>query len=656
MNNWKFTSYKQAGRNHDVCQDCVKIYEDDQRLVACLCDGFSSLENSHIAAAATVDTVIKLFGGLESPSVITRNGVKQVKETLIGKIKENIAQAADENGVPVDTMDCTLLFVCIFKQLNVAVIGNLGDSALCMIGETDARVLCDSSFRVNGRGAVQNEHSAHRLNLSVVRLDDDVLGFILTSCGLKNEIYYRGQDYICKGAQLYFNAVLADDPQKVIGDRVKELTDGDRSGFNDDVSVAVISRAETPVTILEEPKWPCVCGHENPLTDPLCAGCGKVFISLYKDISFDGDKTQFFRNLQENPEKKKAVLAAIGAPAAPKAETAEAPKEEAHAMEKNTPVTKGEEAAAPAETAAEAAAEETAAEAPAPKHAAPEETEGAAAPAAEQETKEDEAPEAAVEEVSFGPESEEDSAETPAEDAQPAAAEEKGGFLNSSRKVLLIAFCAGIALGAIFAALITGAVKDAQHAGKQAQMVTQPVTVQPATIAQTTVAPTAAPTTVSPETAIIGTWTPRYFLISEGENSEGERHSLDEGWTVTYDYTFTADGKVTRMGNSVKEEGTYTREGNDFIVNINDYEQRFVLSSDCRILEVESDSYDGVKTVYAKEGDDSVNEQATAPAETQNAEATTAPQSSRGQSSNEEQDDNDNGRYAYDDEDYDYED
>ncbi len=186
-------------------------------------------------------------------------------------------------------------------------------------------------------------------------------------------------------------------------------------------------------------------------------------------------------------------------------------------------------------------------------------------------------------------------------------------------------------------------------------MVTQPVTVQPATIAQTTVAPTAAPTTVSPETAIIGTWTPRYFLISEGENSEGERHSLDEGWTVTYDYTFTADGKVTRMGNSVKEEGTYTREGNDFIVNINDYEQRFVLSSDCRILEVESDSYDGVKTVYAKEGDDSVNEQATAPAETQNAESTTAPQSSRGQSSNEEQDDNDNGRYAYD-EDYDYED
>ena len=307
MSNWKFTTYTQRGINHSVCQDRVKIYEDKHRLIACLCDGLGSLNNSHIAAEVTVNTVIETFRELSA----AKSGDKQIKSTLVDKIQSRLQETADEKGISPVSMDCTLLFVCLFKQQDIAVIGNLGDSALCMIGKSDARLYCENSIHSDGTRAVQDEDAEQHLNMKTVKLRDSVQGFLLTSDGLENEIYFKGLDYVSKGAELYFNAVLAEDPKSVIADRVKSLTADPDTIFYDDISVAVLSRAEAPVCLPEEPTWPCVCGNNNPLYESFCTKCGRDFLDVYRNVDLKGDKTHFFRRLQRDPEKREQLLESL---------------------------------------------------------------------------------------------------------------------------------------------------------------------------------------------------------------------------------------------------------------------------------------------------------------------------------------------------------
>ena len=307
MSNWKFTTYTQRGINHSVCQDRVKIYEDKHRLIACLCDGLGSLNNSHIAAEVTVNTVIETFRELSA----AKSGDKQIKSTLVDKIQSRLQETADEKGISPASMDCTLLFACLFKQQDIAVIGNLGDSALCMIGKSDARLYCENSIHSDGTRAVQDEDAEQHLNMKTVKLRDSVQGFLLTSDGLENEIYFKGLDYVSKGAELYFNAVLAEDPKSVIADRVKSLTADPDTIFYDDISVAVLSRAEAPVCLPEEPTWPCVCGNNNPLYESFCTKCGRDFLDVYRNVDLKGDKTHFFRRLQRDPEKREQLLESL---------------------------------------------------------------------------------------------------------------------------------------------------------------------------------------------------------------------------------------------------------------------------------------------------------------------------------------------------------
>ena len=114
-----------------------------------------------------------------------------------------------------------------------------------------------------------------------------------------------------KGAELYFNAVLAEDPKSVIADRVKSLTADPDTIFYDDISVAVLSRAEAPVCLPEEPTWPCVCGNNNPLYESFCTKCGRDFLDVYRNVDLKGDKTHFFRRLQRDPEKREQLMESL---------------------------------------------------------------------------------------------------------------------------------------------------------------------------------------------------------------------------------------------------------------------------------------------------------------------------------------------------------
>ena len=308
MKSWKFITYNQLGKQSDVCRECVKVHEDDTHIIGCLCDGLGSPENAQIAAEVATDTVIEMFSTIQSSGDITKNDVRQVKEAVVTAVKTRLKKTAEEKKLELDALDCTLLFVCVFKEEDIAVIGNLGESALCVIGNTDARLFGNGTL--DGK-AVLDDNAVQRLYMTIIRLDDNVKGFLLSSDGLESEVYYKGQEYVGKSAEIYFNVVLEEDPQKAMQEKVAELTDDPEAGFNDDISLAVISCTDEAVTLPDEPVWPCVCGNSNPLYEDVCAECGREFAVLYKNVNLSGGKARFFRSLQLNPTKRDQLTAAL---------------------------------------------------------------------------------------------------------------------------------------------------------------------------------------------------------------------------------------------------------------------------------------------------------------------------------------------------------
>ncbi|MEE0956570.1 MAG: protein phosphatase 2C domain-containing protein [Ruminococcus sp.] len=311
MKNWKHSFYLQTGLLHSTCQDFVDIYEDDRCIVSCLCDGLGSLNNSEIAAQTTVKSVIELLKSVE-PALnksVSSAQMKQFKEKLIAEIQDRLNRAATENEISLNSMDSTLLFVLVSKKQGYALIGNLGDSAICVIRSEQSQLYCDSAFI--GTRAVLDEDAAEHLHCDLIPLDDSVLGFVLTSDGLENEIYFKGLSFVGKNTELYINALLTEDPKAKLEQLVKTLTTEPDTIFDDDISVAVISCTDKPVKLEDEPTWPCVCGTDNPMCETFCTACSRDFLDLYSHIDFKGDKTAFFRNLQHNPSAKESLVQSL---------------------------------------------------------------------------------------------------------------------------------------------------------------------------------------------------------------------------------------------------------------------------------------------------------------------------------------------------------
>ena len=548
MSNWKFTTYTQRGINHSVCQDRVKIYEDKHRLIACLCDGLGSLNNSHIAAEVTVNTVIETFRELSA----AKSGDKQIKSTLVDKIQSRLQETADEKGISPVSMDCTLLFVCLFKQQDIAVIGNLGDSALCMIGKSDVRLYCENSIHSDGTRAVQDEDAEQHLNMKTVKLRDSVQGFLLTSDGLENEIYFKGLDYVSKGAELYFNAVLAEDPKSVIADRVKSLTADPDTIFYDDISVAVLSRAEAPVCLPEEPTWPCVCGNNNPLYESFCTKCGRDFLDVYRNVDLKGDKTHFFRRLQRDPEKREQLLESLC---------------DTDAATENLSFMSGIPSAAPSPYAP-----------PAPQQPGY----GYAAPAQQRPMKQQ----------SFAAPAPQNSGR-PAHAGQPRQ-QAKQSRSGSTIPVIAWAFMVGgLAVGLLLGAVLMALVKDASNAPpRTGTRITQPVPGNenggapggnigaensgdnigqngenpgepPSDPGQQGTPPAESPsepyieTTISPNDPIIGKWECNYN-------------------GTTYTCSFTENRVDIKDGVGYEDSGTFTREGSNYVISLSSNEKETI--------------------------------------------------------------------------------
>lgn len=337
MPEWKHTSYIKKGLFHDTtgieCQDSVIVREDEYCIVAALADGLGSLENSAVASSAATDAVWILFSALGKDKIIleSEKRAQALAKSLVEGIVKKVKNEAESMGLSTASMDCTLVFVYISKLYDYAITGRLGDSAICVITEDNAIALSDSGKSANGTCAIFDKDAALHMELSFWDIPASrICGFILTSDGLDNEVYRKGSSYVNKAAETYFNAVLAADPQRVIEERIAELTAEQDTAFDDDISIAVVNQATKKVIFPGDPTWLCTCGARNRLQDTYCQECGQDFIKLYSHVRFReyGGKAAFFARLNANPYEEERL---IGIQTAPKAaaENATPPQDDA---------------------------------------------------------------------------------------------------------------------------------------------------------------------------------------------------------------------------------------------------------------------------------------------------------------------------------------
>lgn len=312
---WKKLGYIQKGVSHvqndTNCQDSVLLFENEGCIVASLADGLGSLKYSEVAAQTATETVCKCFAELNNP--LEKFDTKEDLAQHILKIAVlNIQNKAIEMNIPLNEMDCTLMFVCVLKKTNSAIIGRLGDSAVCVIAEPKSIAINDGNKSANGTNAILDKDAIDHFDIQILDLDkNNIHGFILSSDGLENELYMKGSDHVNKTAELYFNAwFTSDDPVAVIKERISKLTEIEGTPFDDDISIVILSRSDKKINLPEDPMWLCTCGFRNHLQTTYCQQCHKDFSVLYQNIRFRdyGGKAAFFEKINKNPEEEKRII------------------------------------------------------------------------------------------------------------------------------------------------------------------------------------------------------------------------------------------------------------------------------------------------------------------------------------------------------------
>lgn len=325
MSGWKYVYDTRRGLAHEnssrVCQDCAAVEEGTLCITAALADGIGSREHSEMAAKAAVLTVCALFNSYrkeELDDLFTDAGSQTTMDTVKSRlhtvIRESIRKTAESQRFPISAMDCTLVFVCIAPNRNQAMIGRIGDSAVCIVRNTGRNeAVCARSFSANQTNTVLEENAARNLELRVLDLSDgDVVGFVLTSDGLDNELYMKGSDWVCQDTQEFLNALCGktqNEAKSLLSNRIADLTSKNPDFFRDDISYAVLSRANSPVALPPDPTWLCTCGVRNQLWETYCANCHNDFVKVYKNVDFTKEgKAAFFSKLNANEKLERRIL------------------------------------------------------------------------------------------------------------------------------------------------------------------------------------------------------------------------------------------------------------------------------------------------------------------------------------------------------------
>lgn len=329
MNEWNYAFDSRLGLSHSKsgrkCQDCVQVQEGEHCLVAALSDGIGSREYSEVAAEAAVTALCELLAGCDADTLnliflnaVSQEKCEQLKQYLVFELGKAVGKKADGLGISLADMDCTLVFVCIAFDENHALVGRVGDSAVCVIRKDEtSEAIADSGFHSNRTHTLLENNAHHQMELRVIDLsDENIVGFILTSDGLDNEIYMKGNDWVCHNAAEYMNVLCGQTPENaraMLSARLNDLTTDYPDIFRDDISYAVLSRAREPVFLPNDPTWLCVCGERNHLWETYCRRCHMDFVKLYRNANFTGEgKAAFFARLNADENRERRT---IGLPA-----------------------------------------------------------------------------------------------------------------------------------------------------------------------------------------------------------------------------------------------------------------------------------------------------------------------------------------------------
>ena len=334
MKEWATITHIRRGLNHiewDLkCQDKIRVQENERCLVAVLSDGVGSLPNSDIAAEAVVGKISTLLcsdadGGEVSPIRTAATPTKDasnlsVMDTICLHIVRIAAKAirarAEQDSLPLSSMDCTLAFVRIDKRRGTALAGVLGDGAICVVRRDKAsEAITNSTSSANATYTVLGENAAEHMVLKNLNVSQDAFcGFLLTSDGLENELYMKSSDYVYQAAGEYLNSLLdEEDPEDAVSRRIDRLTAFRDTPFDDDISLIGIGCLKEPVHLPADPTWLCVCMRRNPLQSACCLSCGRDLEELYGDTSIGeyASRDAFFRRLNSHPQEEEKLIQGI---------------------------------------------------------------------------------------------------------------------------------------------------------------------------------------------------------------------------------------------------------------------------------------------------------------------------------------------------------
>ena len=316
MDQWKYGQCVKTGLRHRRygadCQDFVFAAEDENCIAVALCDGLGSLPASGYAAKYTSIAVCRILQQCATYDFRRFASDKSgLLKDLLERVNAALAKRFAEMHIDRKLADSTLAFVFVSKTFGFCYAACLGDSAVCLIKKSGCECLTESNAHSESTASVDMKNPWMYAAQAIVDLEDgDFLGAVLTSDGLDGEIYTKDSSLVFKATEYYFNAMLAADAEGALDERLTAIQTEYGDYYDDDISVAVLSRAEKRMKFPDDPTWLCRCGARNDLTETFCAHCGSDFMNVYHKINFNkyGGRAMFFRYMNRHPDLEKKVI------------------------------------------------------------------------------------------------------------------------------------------------------------------------------------------------------------------------------------------------------------------------------------------------------------------------------------------------------------
>ena len=321
MNDWKIIPPESGaaglslgmvkkGRMHKLngtpCQDAIRVEHFSGGIAAVVCDGVGSLPNSHIASNATVDTVVHWFRKNHRNLERSSMSPELIRRKILREIRRSLTDAGKAYSIPMDSMDCNLAFLFVLPTQE-AILGCLGDCAVCVAGASST-VLTTYSASANGTDTVLNSNAEDVMQIRTLNLaQEKVDGFLLTSDGLENELYYKNSTVLKQRAADYLNTTRENGTIR----HLQSLIDALPESFDDDISLALVRCTSEPVVLENDPTWLCSCGNRNPISVTYCTNCRRDFVDLYRHTTIGNDRELFFRQLNRDSIQERKLIHAI---------------------------------------------------------------------------------------------------------------------------------------------------------------------------------------------------------------------------------------------------------------------------------------------------------------------------------------------------------